>query len=286
MNTALVRNHHDSVAIEKRRLVVAVAILIVLSAFWHVFRGTCIQSFATASVGCYWRDSLIRAGLRSAGFDISDTDGLRSSCLPRPGWIAWSSPHQYESLPTGAQLIRRWQTSVLDSEFRILGTVPTGIDVPPMDIDGDGFWEVRIGAPAAEATKSRILAYDAVVRMKPSGNEIIWLGLDDDNSWRARGIRIYPIWSDTNGDGMQELVFITVTGGATASGEYVFKPPQIVASFEVDRPGGLLRPDRLPADCGITSWTPPNDAPVRLDPTVALDQQFHDLLPVPDRSDK
>ena len=282
MTNVLERNSYDDKSVEARRLIALVAVLIVLAGAWHCLRGTLVRGFGAASVGCYGRDGLVRAALRQAGFDISDADQLRGHSLPRPGWVAWSTV-EYETLRDRSQRPKRWQTTVVDGRLRLLGKLPTSyLDDPPMDIDGDGHWEASIGILASEAERKRPLVYLAVLRMGGTANEIIWLGLFDDSSWSARGIRLFPKWQDTDGDGVQELVFITVVTTRSPSGGIVFKPPETVASFKLDRPGGLLRPGTLPKDCGITPWNPPSNAPVRVDQVSELEPVFLQLLPVPE----
>jgi hypothetical protein len=280
MTDVLERNSYDDGSVEARRLVAIVAVVIVLAGAWHGLRGTIVRGFGAASGGCYGRDVLVRAALRQAGFDITDADQLRAHSLPRPGWIAWSTV-EYETLRDRSQRPKSWQTTVVDGRLRLLGKLPTSMDEPPMDIDGDGRWEARVTIPALDADPKRPLVYHAVLRMGATANEIIWLGLVDDSSWRARGTRVFPKWEDTDGDGVQELVFITVVTVSSPSGGIVFKPPEIVASFKLDRPGGILRPETLPKDCGITQWNPPSHAPVSLDQEADLESVFRELLPVP-----
>lgn len=281
MTDVLARNNFDDRPVEARRLIALVAVLIVLAGVWHGLRGTLVHHFGMASVGYYGRDVLVRAALRQAGFDITDADQLRAHSLPRPGWIAWSTV-EYETLRDRSQRPKSWQTTVVDGRLRLLGKLPTSMDEPPMDIDGDGSWEARVTIPAPDADPKRPLVYHAVLRMGATANEIIWLGVVDDSAWRARGIRVSSKWEDTDGDGVLELVFITVVTSRSPSGGFVFEPPEIVAAFKLDRPGGVLWPETLPKDCGITSWNPPSQAPVSLDQRADLESVFHGLLPVPE----
>jgi hypothetical protein len=281
MTHLLERSSYDDKSAEVRRLVILAVVVIILAGTWHGLRGPLVRGFGASSVGCYGRDSLIRAALRHAGVDIADGDQLRAHSLPRPGWVTWSAV-EYETLSDGSQRPKIGQTTVVDGRLRLLGKLPADIADPPMDIDGDGAWEARVSVLASEADPNQPLVYHAVLRMKASANELIWLGLLDDSSWRARGIRVSPVWQDADGDGVQELVFITVVTTRSPSGGIMSAPPEIVASFKLDRPGGVLRPDALPKDCGITAWTPPGGAPTRLDQTADLEYVFQELLPVPE----
>ena len=281
MTGTLQRDCYDAKSVEARRIVVLVAVLIVLAGVWHGLRSTLVRGFAASSVGCYGREDLVRAALRAAGFDIADGDQLQAHSLPRPGWVAWSTVLEYETLHGQSRVPKSWQTTVVDGRLALLGKLRASIDYPPMDIDGDGTWEARVTVPASEGDPKRSLVYHAVLRMKAAANELIWLGLVDDSSWRSRGIRVYPKWEDTDGDGVQELVFITVATTRSPGGGIAFNPPEIIASFKLDRPGGVLRPQTLPKDCGITAWDPPSRAPVSLDQNADLQSVFHGLLPVP-----
>lgn len=187
---------------------------------------------------------------------------------------------EYETLHNGVQRPKSWQTTAVDGRLRLRGKLRAAGDYlidPPMHIDADGQWKAMLAIPAREP-----FVYYAVLRMGGTANEIIWLGLLDESSWSSRGIRVKPRWEDTDGDGIQDLVFITVVITRGPSGGIVFKPPEIVAAFKLDRPGGVLRPETLPKDCGITPWNPPNQAPVSLDQKTDLESVFRKLLPVPE----
>jgi hypothetical protein len=280
MSDALARSSYDGRQTEVRRLLALAAAVIVLAGAWHGLRGTLVRHLGMASVGCDGRDVLVRGALRQAGFDISYGDPLQAHSLPRPGWVAWSTV-EYETLHDRSQRPKSGQTTVVDGHFRLLGKLPTSMDAPPMDIDGDGRWEARVTMPASEAEQKQSLTYHAVLRMGPTANDIIWLGLADDSSWRARGIRVKPRWSDIDADGLQELEFITVAFAPGPSG-FAFKRPETVASFKLDHPGGLFRPLTLPPDCGITPWTPPPGDPPRVDQESDLEPVFRQLLPIPE----
>ncbi|MGD8453096.1 MAG: hypothetical protein PVJ57_14860 [Phycisphaerae bacterium] len=284
MNSLLARNSRDDKSVEVRRLIVLAAVIIVLSGAWHGLRGTLVRAFGASSIGCYGRDALVRGALRQAGYDIADDEQLHSHSLPRPGWAAWSKAVEIEILSDGSRHPTRWQTTIVDGRLRLLGKLSTGIDEPPMDLDGDGRWEVRVGALVSEPASDAFVGYYAVLRLGASANEIIWLGLYDDSAWRARKIRVYPRWQDTDGDDVQELVFITVVITRSATGGIAFQPPQIVASFKLDHPGGMMWPASMPADCGITSWDPPGGAPVCVEQDADLGALFRELLPLPESS--
>ena len=124
------------------------------------------------------------------------------------------------------------------------------------------------------------ISWWVVVRLGDEHNEIVWAGLLDKSVWHSRRMRLRPIWRDEDGDGRDEFVFITVETARTAKGGIVFKPPQTVAVFEWDEPGGMLLPKQLPDDSGITLWTPPNGIPVQVDQKTDLEPLVRELLPV------
>jgi hypothetical protein len=123
------------------------------------------------------------------------------------------------------------------------------------------------------------LRWWAVVRLGAEDNEIVWAGMIDTSVWRSRQARLKPIWRDMDGDGSDELVFITVETARTPDGGIVFKPPQTIAVFEWTSPGGVLRTRLLPNGCGILPWNPQGEVPMRVHHTADLDPLVRELLP-------
>jgi len=283
MTGVLKRGSRDSYATEARRLIVLVVVVALLAALWHGFRGMLVRQLAEASVGCRARDGLIRAALRQAGFDVSESDPLRTESLPRPGWIRWESPLETVTIHKGMTQVKRWQAVVLDGHFRYLGRLSVAGAGLAMDIDGDDCWEVCVCTSATGGVTGMSNRNYAVLRMRPTYNELIWLGWLSENSRSPLLARlVQPTWQDLDEDGTQELVFTAkMLATRSSAGKNAVQVPQVVASFRLDRPGGIMVPLRLPEDCGITAWQPPDDAPVKLEPLADLDAVFRELMAAP-----
>jgi hypothetical protein len=95
-------------------------------------------------------------------------------------------------------------------------------------------------------------------------------------------VRVRPFWRDEDGDGRQELVFVTRTYIKLPNGDVGLKPPETVAVFAWDRPGGVLRPRLLPPNGSFVSWTPPDGTPVKVAQESQLDPILRKLCPLPD----
>lgn len=262
-----------------RRITVAAIALLASSVLWYGMRGTVAYRVACSSIGCPGRESLIAAALRRNDPRIPAHPQHWNYDLAQPEWIAWSSFRAYMSLEDGSTL-RQWQVVVADHDLVVRGVI-TGdrLPLPPADSDGDGLCEVvkEIGTLRYDAQQN--IVWWAVLRLGDERNEIVWVGLIDESVWRSRQTRLRPIWLDTDGDGVDELVFITVEIAQTPDGRVVFKPPQTVAVFEWTAPGGILRTRLLPDDCGILPWSPEGSVPMRVDQATDLDLLVRELLP-------
>jgi hypothetical protein len=278
MSGLLERHSYDATRVEARRLGIVVVALLALSACWYGVRGALIDRLARSSVGCVGRDSLIITGLRRAGYDVGKTDQVRHQSLSGRGWVAWSATPHPDFYGGISLRTPNMQTTVVDSEFRLMGIAPTIIKDPPMDIDGDGCWEVHIVGLAVDKDEDSPWEYHAVLRLHPTYNELIWLG----SVYNIMRLRAYAIvhegWLDDDGDGISELAFYSEAPG------YMHESPP-VATFGPECPGGLLRAHKYTPGYGIvTAWDPPADGPIRLDGDEDLLSLFRELLPVKETS--
>jgi len=179
---------------------------------------------------------------------------------------------------------------VTDHGLEMMGAVAYYVEVaaPPGDIDGDGYWEVVLSCDPYEFDEERRLDHLMVLRLGENGNEIVWLGHLDRAPWAARRIRVKPLWRDDDGDGTEEFVFVTLEV-VVVTRQTIFgprkgtasKPPETVAVFEWSGPGGILRARRLPADSGITPWTPVDDRPLEVEQDADLEHVIRMVHPVP-----
>jgi hypothetical protein len=282
MSAILERNARDSSKTEHRRLILIAVATAVAAAAWHGSQGPLIHYFATASIGLDARQCLIHAALCRAGLSVSDEPDVHSACLPRPGCVTWTRHGEWTE-QDGISYYDGMSMTVFNHRLEMVGRLDHYLYSVPMDIDRDGRWEACVMSSASEDGS---LDYVAVIQLDPSGNAIMWLGLHDEGPWRTRGVHVWPIWHDEDDDGIRELVFVTMTTTRTALGVYTFKPPETVASFELDPATGLLRTRELPDGCGITPWEPSAGAPVPVGPDADLDALFRELLPLPEGADE
>ena len=292
MNEVLNRRSYDSPRTEIRRLA-AVVLGIALGCFcWHILQPRLIYLAACSSLGCPDRENLILLALQqhTPGFP-SAREAYREgmpyilSCsAPRPGWVQWQRVREQVRINRDTYL-DKGTTGFADDKLLARGTfaLPCSPEGPPGDMDGDGLWEVAIqySAIPAEQFKTRYVDSWAVLRLGPTGNEIAWIGLCDVSARSTRSDSLYLTWRDEDGDGVKELLFAWWSWGRSPNTAGA-KPPEIVAVFSWDRPGGVLRPRTLPADGSFLSWTPPNGQPVKVAQDADLDPILRRLFPVPD----
>ncbi len=279
MTSILERDSFDARPIEYRRIAVVMVAVLLAAAAWHGARGRLLYPAARSSVGCPGREKLLAAALRHADPSFPDEPQLWNYNLARPEWIAWSSVR--ETIPLGdGSWLPKWQVKVADRDLALKGVIAGDrLAAPPADADGDGSCEVLKEFYPDLDGPQKDLRWWAVVRLGEKENEIVWAGMIDTSVWRSRQARLKPIWRDMDGDGSDELVFITVETMRTPDGGIVFKPPRTIAVFEWTSPGGTLRSRLLPDDCGIRPWKPQGVTPVRVGQASELDPLVRELLP-------
>ena len=284
---------------EIRRLVVALITILAASAVWHLSRPAAISWIARSSLGCQPRSRIIAAALRPKFETVPvQHEYLNASGLPyrglslwswwRPerGWIMWESVRHRERTAGGGWL-DHLKITLVDHKFDLLGEAGvnrTVIVAQPGDRDGDGRWELvfELSATPWQDYPNRDVQRWAVIRLGDDHNEIAWIGLSDHLFWSQKSTRIKPIWRDEDGDGVKELVFVTVVFKRLPQGGVGFDPPSTVAVFEWDRSGGVLQPRSLPEDAGIISWTPFQSEPVRAEIDADIESLLAKLLPLPE----
>lgn len=297
MNDLFHRNSVDDKHREIRRLVIVSVAVLVASASWYSLRPVALTWIARTSLGCPSRAPIVAAALRGR-YDTIPTDGeinaidpfpwtrLRTYFFPEPGWILWESVRRREPFGDGSML-DHWRTTFADHNFDFVGSIGTiqrPLVAPAQDIDGDGRREIVLECRATPwpDAKSRNVTRWAVIRLADNHNQIAWIGLSDFLLWSRKSTRLKPIWRDEDGDGVDELVFVTVVLKRQPQGGVGFDPPRTVAVFEWDRAGGVIQPRSLPSDSGIITWSPPGAEPVRVERDADIESVLADLLPVPD----
>ncbi len=283
MNTLLERRSYDTRQREIRRLAVVILALLVAGIAWHWARNGLVYHAARSSVGCPGRWGLIAAELRQVDPEFPNDPQRWSYDAARPEWIAWPSVREIIRLEDGSNLTK-WQVKVADRNLALRGVFTCDrLSIRPADADRDGSCEVMKETYAADlGGPYNHLRWWTVVRLGEKDNEVVWAGMIDTRIWRSRRVGLKPIWRDTDGDGMDELVFITIETARTPDGGIVYKTPQTIAVFEWTAPGGILRTRLLPDDCGILPWNPEGHVPMRIDQATDLDVFVRELLPAAD----
>ncbi|HEV8694078.1 MAG TPA: hypothetical protein VGQ93_07840 [Lysobacter sp.] len=286
------RHSFDARRTEYVRLVVCMAGLLVTSGTWHASRPGLIRRAAESSVGCSVRGKLMAAALRANYAEVPADDELWSPSagprlwthsLPRPGWVAWRSVRRISERADGVTV---WEsiTHIADERLREQGSL-RGIEPewPPVDADGDGQWEVfceSFGVPL-DSLKQRDVRRWAVIRLGVASNQVAWVGLVDGNAWSSRRARLKPIWRDEDGDGVPELVFVTLVINLKPPRTITLQAPQTVAVFAWDHRGGVLGERTPAADQSVIAWDPPL-APVEVPIGADMQRILEELLRVPE----
>jgi hypothetical protein len=260
----------------------AILLVIVLSgsALWYGTRDFVVYQLAKSSTGCPGRNELIVAGLRQCGsLGEDDVAHQLNASWVESSWIAWTIMRECEPAK-GA--VRFWKsvTVVADLDLIVRGEIEghSYIFLPPDDRDGDGRCEIVMKMVEAESEASQDLVWWVVARILDGRNEIVWVGLVDEDFWHSRSIRPKPIWRDEDGDGREELVFITVETVRTKNGGIIFKPPEAIAVFEWASSGGILRTKLLSADSHLIPWRPAEPVPLLVEQDADLEQLVREFV--------
>lgn len=267
-----------------------------LSGLWHAVRPEITRLAAGLSLGWPGRQKLIKAALAqqlpdfpAAGF--GEEVHLWAGASPGRGWISFSEPMLRERKLFG------WRRGIhfVDHHLKYRGRlrlIRSGTRAPPGDMDGDGNWEVilapswtsvgRLPPPRPEGGlgPNRPRAH-TVIRLGQEHNEIVWAGSAYEVLPGPPGTRIVPIRRDEDGDGIDELVFVTKR--ARTWPLLGFEPPKTLAVFEWDRPGGILRARYVAPGSGLISWVPPESLPLTVAPNRPIDRVILDFMMNPER---
>ena len=293
MRSLFDRDCRDSKRTERRRIALAVGLLVALGVGWRGVREPFLAWLACTNVGCPARGELLAHVLRRKDLTLPEDLVVTGHALPRPGSVVGRFGRPLAPPRDGFSPWEHWAV-VADHQLVVKGILATDLYLmgltmlaPHGDADGDGRWEVLVQWLTPEDMKRDTDTY-AVVRLGPRANQIAWLGRLNDSAWNARRIRVKPIWRDEDGDDRKELVFVTVEI-VPVTQQTIFgpqrsvacKPPETVAVFEWESPGGVLRPRMLPPDSGVAPWQPPKGGPLEVDRNEHLQcwPELQELIP-------
>jgi len=190
-----------------------------------------------------------------------------------------------EGLPTGTSLGHERRYAVVNANLDLVGAI-VGSSLPrlptPGDRDADGCIETVTSCIPDIANPTRSARMWATVRLGPATNAVAGIVLVDYTPWRAARVWIRPEWGDEDADGRQELLLLAWPRGRLPSGRMGFLPPETLAVFEWNHPGGILRPKTVPNDGFFLVWTPPDGKPYPFSPDECVDDVARKLLPIPD----
>ena len=287
------RNCYSPPRPEIRRLAIAAAVLLVFSALWHWGPPLVLRYAAGLSLGWPGRTDLVRDALarglaRSKAATLTPNTIIWARNSPGGDYVIWNERTALGRPPVHPRERFLHRSHFADHRLRYQGrytrirmlTARTSAG----DMDGDGKWELVLGttptnvygkigtAPRPAARQKRF----AVIRLGPESNEVVWAGLVNSSLPEDKETRIVPLFRDEDGDGIQELVFITKK--KLPRPKQGFEPPETVAVFEWDRPGGSLRARFLAPHSGLVAWTPPEFPPLRVPRDRALDGAISQAL--------
>jgi hypothetical protein len=272
-----------------RRLVIALALIVTASLMWQGARDYAVRELAESSLGCGSRADLIAAAIwhRYPALRMETPYGLplvsyRSAAT---AGAACEVRSVTERLPTGTSLGHEQRYAVVNANLDLVGVI-VGSSLPllptPGDRDADGCIETVTSCIPDIGNLSRSAGLWATARLGPDSNEVAALVLVDYTPWRAAKVWIRPEWGSQNADGRQELLFLAWSPGRLPSGRMGFLPPETLAVFEWNHPGGVLRPTLLPNDGSFLVWTLPDGKPYPFSPDECVDDVARKLLPIPD----
>jgi hypothetical protein len=271
MNCLFHRQSFDSGRMEAKRIFLGLAFVGVTSTVWHVGLPHLVYLLARSSVGCPARGPLIAEALRNEGVSLPDNEylfnwtypyrlrNLRTHSLPGPGWVAFSRRHwgQDDEFPDAKDLVfcdaqLKPQGFIRSDDLYVSDCPWHELRCPPGDYDADGFLEVLVCYPCCAHAEGDVLCY-AVLRLHDECNEVVWCGGVDWDVWPGKE-QLWPVLRRNERTGLADLAFVDLKVIRHADGSHNVAPPNIVALFEWDAPGGSLRPVLLPDRGGIFYW--------------------------------
>jgi hypothetical protein len=292
MKELLSRDSYEFPALERRKLMRVVVAGVAVLVGWQALNGRMTRAAASSSLGCEWRADLIASGLRSAGHPVGMLFRPYMSYTPEPGWIAWScltekGVKQYWS---GEHYQRTH--CLADGNLQLLVSYLAGPDnritsnppEPPVYLS-EGSRPVFCVNSTVNAFRTgfqRAYTYLSILRSHEDGNEMIWMGrYGSIDTWNTT-TRFRCEWRDFDDNGVKELLILKVVMKVGPGGVWNEESNEVVASFGLDQPGGILRTRSMTKHSGVIIWNPPSDEPVWIDADTPIETVIRNVLPPPD----
>jgi len=280
VRSILHRHARHSLVIEIRRIVVVVAGVAVLSVVWRAVHDRVLVAVASSSVGCLGREGLIEAAMRVRNPALPTGAEFRSFRNDDSGGVIMRSLvplSEIETAPDWPDGYYEGLLTIADAGFRIRGRLVGGVSKHrPVDVDGDGRWEVIVHVGGPTIAESDGDDYFLVLRLGERSNEIVFLARvrhSDGASYRCA-------WVRSEASGRLELHFIEPTRTMTPVPRSLRWPSRAVAIFAPDA-AGVLRPRLMPLDDSIVVWSPADGQPPQISPLAWLGMEARRRLPPP-----
>ncbi len=288
MKKLLDRNSFDARSSERRQLRRIAFISFVFAIGWYTQRSNVIRAAARSSVGCSWRSGLVVAALPNAGCWAESIDIMDMRRTPEPCWIVWSSFEIQDYDVNFFQDGFRRRLGVADGNLQMMGSFLTVLEenlvsevgLPLVYPGGDGAPLICASSVSYVSGSGERRVYLSVLRPRNGGNELIWLGqyqlVKPSTAWT----NVLQDWQDLDKDGIKEMVLTKVVLKPSPGGVLSEETRNVVATFELDKPDGILRTRKLVENCGVIPWTPPHDAPVWIDSETPLEEILRRFIPL------
>ncbi len=273
------RHARHSTSSDLRRIVAVVVVAAVLSVAWHAIRDRALVAIASSSIGCRGREGLIEAAMRVRNPSLpggAQFLGMRHD-LTAAVIVRSTVPMIGSVRAPDVEGLHVALTTVADTEFRVRGRFvgESTSFLPPVDLDGDGEWEVAAFVYPSDASKW-YSSYLLVLSLGDRSNKIAFLA-----QFKPPSAAFHEVaWGRCPKSGKLELHFVVLEQGATIGGTRKWKLSHPVAIFAPDA-AGVLRARLTPPDDLMVVWSPPDGQPPEISPLASLEAEARRRLPVP-----
>lgn len=273
------RHARHSSSSDLRRIVAVVAVAAVLSVAWHAIRDRVLVALASSSIGCRGREGLIEAAMRVRNPSLpADAQFLGMRHDHTAAVIVRSTVPMMHNVgapdPNGLHV---GLTTVADTEFRVRGRFVGEVTsfLPPVDLDGDGEWEVAAFVFPSDASKW-YCSYLLVLSLGDRSNKIAFLA-----QFKPPSAALHQAaWARCPTSGGLELHFLALQPGPMTGGMRKWESSHPVAIFAPDV-AGVLRARLAPPSDLMVVWSSPDGQPPEISQLAWLEAEARQRLPLP-----